>query len=87
MILWDYSPEVIHRQIVTFFFLFQDEMWEKKCEKIFTFCHQCIAALVKAELAEIPLRLFLQGALAVSQIPFATHESLAYEFVSQVTRF
>ena len=63
---------------------FQDDLWEKKCEKIFTFCHQCIAALVKAELAELPLRLFLQGALAVSQINFATHESLAYEFVSQV---
>jgi len=61
----------------------EDELWEKNCEKIFTFCHQCIAALVKAELAEIPLRLFLQGALAVSQIPFSIHESLAYEFVSQ----
>jgi len=61
----------------------EDELWEKKCEKIFTFCHQCIAALVKAEMADLPLRLFLQGALAVSQIPFATHESLAYEFLSQ----
>nr|CAG4635924.1 EOG090X00QE [Eubosmina coregoni]SVE69626.1 EOG090X00QE [Eubosmina coregoni] len=61
----------------------EDEMWEKKCEKIFTFCHQCIAALVKAELAELPLRLFLQGAMAVSQITFGTHETLAYEFVSQ----
>lgn len=63
----------------------QDEMWEKKCEKIFTFCHQCIAALVKAELAELPLRLFLQAALAVSQVTFGTHETLAYEFVSQVS--
>ena len=66
------------------FNLSQDEMWEKKCEKIFTFCHQCIAALVKAELAELPLRLFLQAALAVSQVTFGTHETLAYEFVSQV---
>ena len=62
----------------------KDELWEKKCEKIFTFCHQCIAALVKAELAELPLRLFLQGALAASQIIFGTHETLAYEFISQV---
>nr|CAH0108237.1 unnamed protein product [Daphnia galeata] len=61
----------------------EDELWEKKCEKIFTFCHQCIAALVKAELAELPLRLFLQGALAASQIIFGTHETLAYEFISQ----
>nr|CAG4649078.1 EOG090X00QE [Scapholeberis mucronata]SVE93443.1 EOG090X00QE [Scapholeberis mucronata] len=61
----------------------EDELWEKKCEKIFTFCHQCIAALVKAELAELPLRLFLQGALAASQIIFGSHETLAYEFISQ----
>nr|CAG4640615.1 EOG090X00QE [Eulimnadia texana] len=61
----------------------QDELWEKKCEKIFTFCHQCIAALVKAELADLPLRLFLQGALAISEIPFASQETSAYEFVSQ----
>ena len=64
--------------------ILKDELWEKKCEKIFTFSHQCIAALVKAELAELPLRLFLQGALAASQIIFGTHETLAYEFISQV---
>nr|CAG4647651.1 EOG090X00QE [Moina brachiata]SVE92840.1 EOG090X00QE [Moina brachiata] len=61
----------------------QDELWQKKCEKIFTFCHQCIAGLVKAELADLPLRLFLQAALAICKIPFETHETLAYEFVSQ----
>lgn len=73
-------------QWLTKFFpiILKDELWEKKCEKIFTFCHQCIAALVKAELAELPLRLFLQGALAASQIIFGTHETLAYEFISQV---
>ncbi|CAH1108531.1 unnamed protein product [Psylliodes chrysocephalus] len=61
----------------------KDEKWEKKCTKIFQFCHQTITALVKAELAELPLRLFLQGALAIDQIGFENHETVAYEFMSQ----
>ncbi|KAK5647170.1 hypothetical protein RI129_002062 [Pyrocoelia pectoralis] len=61
----------------------EDTMWEKKCQKIFQFTHSTITALVKAELAELPLRLFLQGALAINQIGFENHESVAYEFLSQ----
>lgn len=61
----------------------EDEVWEKKCQKIFQFCHSTISALVKAELAELPLRLFLQGALAIDQIGFDNHETVAYEFMSQ----
>nr|CAD7452088.1 unnamed protein product [Timema tahoe] len=61
----------------------QDDKWEKKCQMIFHFCHQTITALIKAELAELPLRLFLQGALAVGQIEFDNHETVAYEFMSQ----
>ncbi|XP_075218670.1 vacuolar protein sorting 35 isoform X2 [Lycorma delicatula] len=61
----------------------QDEMWQKKCQKIFQFCHQTITALTKAELAELPLRLFLQGALAIGCIDFENHETVAYEFLSQ----
>lgn len=62
----------------------QDPKWDKKCQKIFQFCHGTIVALTKAELAELPLRLFLQGALAISQIPFENQETIAYEFMSQV---
>lgn len=61
----------------------EDEIWEKKCQKIFQFCHSTITALVKVELAELPLRLFLQGALAISSIRFENHETVAYEFMSQ----
>ncbi|XP_044744598.1 vacuolar protein sorting-associated protein 35 isoform X2 [Coccinella septempunctata] len=60
-----------------------DDKWDKKCQKIFQYCHQTIMALVKAELAELPLRLFLQGALAIDQIKFDNHETVAYEFMSQ----
>ncbi|KAF5299578.1 hypothetical protein FQR65_LT09383 [Abscondita terminalis] len=61
----------------------EDTMWEKKCQKIFQFTHSTVTALVKAELAELPLRLFLQGALAINQIGFDNHETVAYEFLSQ----
>lgn len=60
-----------------------DDKWEKKCGKIFQFCHQTIGALIKAELAELPLRLFLQGALAAGQVKFENYETVAYEFISQ----
>lgn len=63
---------------------YQDDKWEKKCQKIFSFAHQTISALIKAELAELPLRLFLQGALAAGEIGFENHETVAYEFMSQV---
>lgn len=65
----------------------QDDKWEKKCQKIFSFAHQTISALIKAELAELPLRLFLQGALAAGEIGFENHETVAYEFMSQVGCF
>lgn len=61
----------------------EDEMWEKKCQKIFQFCHQTITALITAELAELPLRLFLQGAIAVGLMEFENYETVAYEFMSQ----
>ncbi|XP_064466793.1 vacuolar protein sorting-associated protein 35-like [Ornithodoros turicata] len=61
----------------------EDDKWEKKCGKIFQFCHQTISALIKAELAELPLRLFLQGALAAGQVKFENYETVAYEFISQ----
>lgn len=61
----------------------KDDKWDKKCTKLFQSCHQTITALVKAELAELPLRLFLQGALAIDQIGFENHETVAYEFMSQ----
>ncbi|RZF33303.1 hypothetical protein LSTR_LSTR007648 [Laodelphax striatellus] len=61
----------------------QDELWQKKCQKIFQFCHQTITALTKAELAELPLRLFLQGALAINRMQFDNHETVAYEFLTQ----
>merc|ERR1712029_111463 len=61
----------------------KDSKWEKKVVKIVQFCHNLITSLVKAEMSELPLRLFLQGALVLDAIPFETQETMAYEFISQ----
>merc|ERR1711993_212699 len=45
--------------------------------------HTTISALVKAEMSELPLRLFLQGALVLDTIPFENQETVAYEYMSQ----
>ena len=52
--------------------------------KIFQFCHTTITSLVKADYSELPLRLYLQGALAADVIQFQGHDTVAYEFMSQV---
>ncbi len=52
--------------------------------KIFQFSHTTLMALVKAEMSELPLRLFLQGALVLDTIPFENQETVAYEYMSQV---
>ena len=75
-----YECPVLHCVV----FFLQDDKWSKKVHKIFQFCHQTITALIKAEYAELPLRLFLQGALAIDKIDFENHETVAYEFMSQV---
>ena len=72
--------------LLSFFFL-QDDKWDKKCQKIFQFCHQTITALAKAEYAELSLRLFLQGSLVADQTGFSNSETVAYEFMSQVRVF
>ena len=46
----------------------EDDKWEKKVAKIFQFCHATIAALVKADMAELPLRMYLQGVLALDKV-------------------
>merc|ERR1712223_1098020 len=61
----------------------KDDKWEKKVAKIFQFCHTTLMALVKAEMSELPLRLFLQGALVLATIDFEDQETVAYEYMSQ----
>nr|AAB18153.1 MEM3 [Mus musculus] len=56
---------------------------KRNARRYFHLPHQTISALIKAELAELPLRLFLQGALAAGEIGFENHETVAYEFMSQ----
>ncbi len=61
----------------------QDDKWDKKVQKIYSFCHQTISALAKAEFVEVSLKLFIQAAMAADQTPFDKSEAVAYEFMSQ----
>nr|CAB3267638.1 vacuolar protein sorting-associated protein 35-like [Phallusia mammillata] len=61
----------------------EDDRWEKKCAKIFETSRTIINTLSKEDYAELPLRLFLQGALTASELGFENHEAVAYEFISQ----
>ncbi|XP_055379724.1 vacuolar protein sorting-associated protein 35 isoform X2 [Condylostylus longicornis] len=61
----------------------EDENWDKKCQKILQFCHSTISALAKADLPELALRLYLQGALTIDQIQYTNHETVAYDFMTQ----
>jgi len=85
-IKWTLPPLVFAAFRLAFIYRDQqehDDKWDKKCQKIFQFCHQTICALSKAEYAELSLRLFLQGALAADQQRFTNAETVAYEFMSQ----
>jgi vacuolar protein sorting-associated protein 35 len=62
-----------------------DEKWEKKCAKIFKFIHQCIKAMMdECDCAYLALRLLLQAALNANKTRVANHETVAYDFISQV---
>lgn len=61
----------------------EDENWDKKCQKILQYCHSTISVLAKAELPDLALRLYLQGALVIGVIGFNNHETVAYEFMTQ----
>jgi len=62
----------------------ENENWQKKCKKLFETCRSIINSLCQhLDQADLPFRLFLQGALTVSHLGFNNHEAIAYEFMSQ----
>lgn len=61
----------------------EDEMWDKKCQKIIQYCHSTIGVIAKTELPELALRLYLQGALCIGNIGYSNHEAVAYDFMTQ----
>ncbi|XP_037051004.1 vacuolar protein sorting-associated protein 35 isoform X1 [Bradysia coprophila] len=61
----------------------EDANWDKKCQKILQFCHSTISVLARADLPDLALRLYLQGALVIGQIGYTNHETVAYDFMTQ----
>ncbi|CAF2076306.1 unnamed protein product [Rotaria magnacalcarata] len=81
-----YPPIIMQAYALTFRYKTiceQDEKWEKKCQKLFQLCNQLVNTLTKLETNDLPLRLYLQGALAASEIGSENAETIAYEFFSQ----
>lgn len=65
----------------------EDANWDKKCQKILQFCHSTISVIARADLPDLALRLYLQGALVIGQIGYTNHETVAYDFMTQVSTF
>lgn len=61
----------------------EDELWNKKCQKILQYCHSTISTLAKADLPDLALRLYLQGALVIDKMAYTNHETVAYDFMTQ----
>ncbi|CAB3405156.1 unnamed protein product [Caenorhabditis bovis] len=61
-----------------------DPNWEAKVRKMFVCAMGSIGALVStAELAELPLKLYLDGAAAANKVPFTDNHTVIYEFISK----
>lgn len=83
---YTYPPTIMQTYSLVFHYKSiseQDEKWEKKCQRLFQFANELITTLTKLESSDLPLRLYLQGALTASEINCANSETIAYEFFSQ----
>ncbi|CAD6195288.1 unnamed protein product [Caenorhabditis auriculariae] len=61
-----------------------DDKWEAKVRKMFVCAMGTIGALVSTvELAELPLKLYLEGAIAADKVPFSENYTVVYEFISK----
>ncbi|KAF1766193.1 hypothetical protein GCK72_006149 [Caenorhabditis remanei] len=62
----------------------EDEKWDAKIRKMFVCAMGTIGALVStAELAELPMKLYLNGAITADRVPFEDNHTVVYEFVSK----
>ncbi|CAL2032311.1 unnamed protein product [Caenorhabditis brenneri] len=62
----------------------EDDKWDAKIRKMFVCAMGTIGALVStAELAELPMKLYLNGAITADRVPFEDNHTVVYEFVSK----
>eukprot|EP00055_Hartaetosiga_balthica_P014805 m.83506 g.83506 ORF g.83506 m.83506 type:complete len:781 (-) comp8691_c2_seq1:2109-4451(-) len=61
-----------------------DDMWEKKCVKIYSFVRSCVLKLCDFDFYELGIHLFLQASLAVSATPVEKSDHIAYDYFTQV---
>ncbi|KAK6023603.1 vacuolar protein sorting-associated protein 35 [Ostertagia ostertagi] len=76
----------LYKLILRFVDLKDEENWEAKMRKMFMCAMGTIGALITtAEMSDLPLKLYLEGAMVADKVPLPDASSVVYEFISKVT--
>ncbi|VDM58394.1 unnamed protein product [Angiostrongylus costaricensis] len=74
----------LYKLILRFVHLKDEENWEAKIRKMFMCAMGTIGALITtAEMSELPLKLYLEGAMVADKVPLSDSSSVVYEFISK----
>lgn len=74
----------LYKLILRFVDLKDEENWEAKMRKMFMCAMGTIGALITtAEMANLPLKLYLEGAMVADKVPLPDSASVVYEFISK----
>ncbi|KAJ1368277.1 hypothetical protein KIN20_029375 [Parelaphostrongylus tenuis] len=74
----------LYKLILRFVQLKDEENWEAKIRKMFMCAMGTIGALITtAEMSELPLKLYLEGAMVADKVPLSDSASIVYEFISK----
>ncbi|WKX97297.1 hypothetical protein Q1695_013168 [Nippostrongylus brasiliensis] len=74
----------LYKLILRFVDLKDEENWEPKMRKMFMCAMGTIGALITtAEMTNLPLKLYLEGAMVADKVPLPDAASVVYEFISK----
>ncbi|KAK6038020.1 hypothetical protein COOONC_24475, partial [Cooperia oncophora] len=74
----------LYKLILRFVDLKDEENWEAKMRKMFMCAMGTIGALITtAEMSDLPLKLYLEGAMVADKVPLPDASSVVYEFISK----
>ncbi|KAK5977187.1 Vacuolar protein sorting-associated protein 35 [Trichostrongylus colubriformis] len=74
----------LYKLILRFVDLKDEENWEAKMRKMFMCAMGTIGALITtAEMSDLPLKLYLEGAMVADKVPLPDSSPVVYEFISK----
>ncbi|RCN46984.1 vacuolar protein sorting-associated protein 35 [Ancylostoma caninum] len=74
----------LYKLILRFVDLKDEENWEAKMRKMFMCAMGTIGALITtAEMSDLPLKLYLEGAMVADKVPMPDASSVVYEFIAK----